>query len=82
MKKQRRLIATVLLMLAALGTVQAREWSLKECIDYALQNNITLQKSRLSVKSAQEDLLQSRAGLLPSLSASTNQNLNLSLIHI
>lgn len=76
MKKQRRLIAAVLLMLAALGTVQAREWSLKECIDYALQNNITLQKSRLSVKSAQEDLLQSRAGLLPSLSASTNQNLN------
>lgn len=55
---------------------QARQWTLKECIDYALANNITLQKSILSKRSAHEDVLQSRAALLPSLSASTTHNLS------
>ena len=54
----------------------ARQWTLRECIDYALQNNITLQKSSLTRRSAQEDILQSQAALLPSLSASTNQNVS------
>ena len=39
--------------LAALPIVgQAKQWTLQECIDYALQNNITLQKSRLQTQSA------------------------------
>lgn len=54
----------------------ARQWTLRECINYALQNNITLQKSSLTRRSAQEDILQSQAALLPSLSASTNQNVS------
>lgn len=52
----------------------ARQWTLRECIDYALQNNITLQKNKLSQLSAEQDILQSKASLLPSLSASTSQN--------
>ena len=55
-------------------TTGKRQWTLKECIDYALQNNISLQKTRLSKLSAQEDLLQSKTALLPSLSASTSHN--------
>ncbi|MBQ7422518.1 MAG: TolC family protein, partial [Prevotella sp.] len=53
----------------------ARKWTLDECIDYALRNNISLQKMRISKLSAHEDVLQSKAELLPSLSASTSQNL-------
>lgn len=52
----------------------AQEWTLKQCIDYALQNNITLQKSRLQQRIAEEDLLQSQAQLFPSLSFSTAHN--------
>lgn len=52
----------------------ARQWTLRECIDYALQNNISLQKTRIARMSAEEDVLQSRSALLPSLSASTSQN--------
>lgn len=55
-------------------TGMAKQWTLRECIDYALQNNISLQKNRLNKLSAQEDILQSKAALLPSLSASTSQN--------
>lgn len=56
--------------------MQAKQWSLKDCINYALENNISLQKTRLKKASSQEDYLQSKAALLPSLSASTNQNVS------
>ena len=52
---------------------QARKWTLRECIDYALRNNISLQKSRITKLSAHEDVLSSKAALLPSLNASTTQ---------
>ena len=50
-------------------------WTLQECIDYAMENNITLQKSKLQKSTATETLKGSKAALLPTLSASTNQNL-------
>lgn len=65
----------VAISLAALPIVgQAKQWTLQECIDYALQNNITLQKSRLQTLSAHEDVQMSKAALLPSLSLQTSQN--------
>lgn len=54
----------------------AHQWTLQECIDYALANNTTLQKTVLQKASAQEDYLQSKSALLPSLTASTNQNVS------
>lgn len=67
--------ALALLMLLPV-TVEAREWTLHDCISYALQNNISLQKSRIQHLSAMEDVKQSKAQLLPSLSASTSQNVS------
>ena len=65
-----------LLIAAAPLATQAKQWSLKDCIDYALANNISLQKTQLTKASAQEDYLQSKAALLPSLNASTTQSVN------
>lgn len=65
-----------LLIAAAPLATQAKQWSLKDCIDYALTNNISLQKTQLTKASAQEDYLQSKAALLPSLNASTSQSVN------
>ena len=53
----------------------ARSWTLKDCIEYAITNNITIQKKNLAKLSAIEDIKQSQAELLPSLSLSTSQNL-------
>ena len=44
-------------LFGAITTATARQWTLRECIDYALQNNITLQKSRINKLSAQEDIM-------------------------
>ena len=56
--------------------IYAKQWTLKECINYALENNISLQKTQIKKASANEDYLQSKAALLPSLSASSSQNVS------
>ena len=51
-----------------------KKWTMQECVDYALQNNISLKKTVITRRSATEDVRQAEAALLPSLSASTNQS--------
>ena len=76
--KNRLSLGVVLLCLytmSAFGQAAGtKKWTLQECIDYALNNNIQLKKSQIQRLSAEEDVLQSKAALLPSMSASTSQN--------
>ncbi|WP_374685241.1 TolC family protein [Prevotella merdae] len=65
-----------LFLLSMSTECMARQWSLKDCIDYALANNIQLQKAKLQEYSALEDVKQSQSALLPSLSLSTSQNVS------
>lgn len=50
------------------------QWRLEDCIEYAKKNNITLAILRLTTRSTEEDLLQSRAAVLPDLSGSVSQS--------
>lgn len=72
MKKGLLLIGVMMLTLSASAQ---KFWTLQDCIDYAMENNITLQKSKLDKSTATETLKGSKAALLPTLNASTNQNL-------
>lgn len=76
MKKTFVSMAMGLALLCVPSLTQARQWTLQECVDYALQNNITIQKSRLTKQSSHEDVLQSKAALFPSLNFSTNQSVS------
>ena len=65
------------LFLLSLSTeCAAKQWSLRDCIDYALANNIKLQKAKIQEYSALEDVKQSQSALLPSLNLSTSQNVS------
>ena len=71
----------MILFVAAWGCLSMhaqKKWTLDECISYAMENNLTLKLSKLKQQSAQEDVLQSKAALFPTLSASTNQGLGYS----
>ena len=70
---KKRLVGLSMLMLTLTISAQ-KKWTMQECIDYATANNITLQKSKLQKQSATEDLKGSKAALLPTLNASTNQS--------
>lgn len=49
-------------------------WSLKECLIYAQENNITLNTLRLAKQSADQNLVVAKAAVLPDLNASASQN--------
>ena len=70
----RRLLVLIGVM-SGIAAYGQKQWTLQDCIDYALTNNITLKKSQLQKESATEDLKGAKAALLPTLSASTNQSL-------
>ncbi|MBR6893467.1 MAG: TolC family protein [Bacteroidaceae bacterium] len=71
----RKLVFVVLgACLSSTGVLAQRQWTLQECIDYALENNIQLKQSRLTNAQNELDVKQSKAALFPSLSFSTNQN--------
>ena len=53
----------------------AKKWSLDDCIEYALTHNISLKKKNVARQQAEEEWKQSKADLLPSLSASTSQSM-------
>ncbi len=70
----RKLLLSVACALAAISA-SAEPWTLQRCLDYAAENNITLQKNRLSELDAAEQLKMSQAALFPSLSFSMSQGL-------
>ena len=72
MKKTTILLAAILTM--ATGAKAQKVWTLDDCVNYALEHNITLQKARITSESAKEDVKGARAALLPSVSGSTNQS--------
>ena len=64
------------LMLASFASVRAQNapMTLEDCINYALNNNIQVQQAALSEESSMLYAEQSKASVLPSVSASVSQN--------
>lgn len=52
-----------------------RQWTLEECIRYAIENNIDLKQRELERKSREVDLHTSKYSWLPDLNASVSENL-------
>lgn len=50
----------------------AESWTLRDCIQHALQNNITILKNRVGEENGNVSLTQSKSALWPSLSFSTS----------
>lgn len=58
------------------------KWSLKKCVDYALENNISIKQSALSISLSERDVAITKGNFLPTIGASSSGGINLSLIHI
>ncbi len=74
--RSKNLFVMALLLGLSGGLAEAKTWTLQECIDYALANNISLKQSKIKTLESHEDVLQSKSALFPSVSFSTNQNMN------
>lgn len=68
-------VAAALIIGCTAVTAQAKQWSLTDCIGYALEQNIQVRKAGVSVSLGELNLQQSKDNMLPSLSASLSENL-------
>ena len=72
----RRIILTATLVAAFAAGAQAQErvWTLPQCIDHALENNLSVKRSGLNVEQREIDLNTAENNRLPSVSGSAGQN--------
>lgn len=61
---------------ADLGAQEDRTWTLEECIKYAMENNIQIKQQLLGVELSEQDLLESKASVLPSLNGNASHGYN------
>lgn len=69
------------LILSVSLTAQTKQWTLQECVNHALENNISIKQSELDVESTEADRLEAIGNFLPSINAnaSASKNTGLSL---
>ena len=73
-----KLLLLVSLFFVSLGFSQ-KKWTLKECVDYALENNITIKQNVLNLALAEEDKQISQGNFLPGVNASSSSSFNAGL---
>jgi outer membrane protein len=74
--KNKLYLIVALILSASLQTGAQTNWTLEDCINHALKNNITVQQSQAQLSTATNNLLQSKLALLPSINASASNNYN------
>ncbi len=75
MKRDVIIIIAALTVLSPSAGAQAKKWTLQDCIDYAVENNIALRQSRNAHRSGLEDTYQAKSAMFPSLNASASQGI-------
>jgi outer membrane protein len=69
MKIKFLLIASIFMI----SSVYSQEkWSLKKCVDYALENNISIKQSALSISLSERDVAITQGNFLPTIGASSS----------
>jgi len=75
MKLQSILLSFLLIIATGISAQdKPQQWDLTTCINYALTNNIQVQKSKITLEQSRITTKQAKAQLFPNLSGSVNQN--------
>lgn len=64
------------LFLSVSSFAQQKKWTLIECVNYALENNMSIQQSELDLNLADIEKYQAIANFLPNLNANSSYNIN------
>ncbi|MDD4575258.1 MAG: TolC family protein [Bacteroidales bacterium] len=73
------LIAAVIFFMSLLMSLfaqEVRQWSLEDCIDYALKNNIQIKQQLLNEELSRQDALLSKGAFLPNLNGFASHSYN------
>jgi len=74
MKIGKYILSILVLIGSAEISAQDNKWTLEDCINYAVTNNIGIQRQRLQAESAEINLLKSRMDILPTLNFGSDAN--------
>ncbi len=69
-------IVFFLLLVGFQLSAQSKKWTLEECVDYAIKNNISIKQSELDLKTTDIDKLEAIGGFLPTLNGNANYSMN------
>ncbi|WP_162845056.1 TolC family protein [Flavobacterium cheniae] len=69
-------IVLFLLLIGFQLSAQTKKWTLEECVDYAIKNNISVKQSELDLKTSDIEKLEAVGGFLPTLNANANYSIN------
>ena len=67
------------LLLGISTTAQVKKWTIQECVEYALKNNISIKQSELDVKANAIDKKLALGNFFPSLNADASHSWNIGL---
>jgi len=69
-------LAFFLFAIGISSVIAQKVWTLEQCVNYALKNNIQIKQMKLQTQIAETNLLQSKLDFAPSANAGSNLNYN------
>ncbi len=72
----KKTLSIILMTVTAMSAVASEKWSLDSCINYAVENNLTVKNREIERLSSELDIIEAKDQFLPQLSASASQSFN------
>ena len=69
----------LLLLYSLSSNAQSKKWTLSECVNYAIENNISVKQTELDIKTSTIDKRGAVGNFLPSLNANASHSWNIGL---
>lgn len=79
MRKNSYISLVIILLIGLSSKAQSKQWTLEECVKYALENNISIKQSELDTQTASIDKKSALGNFLPSMNVTTNHSWNIGL---
>jgi outer membrane protein len=76
MKTEKLIWVILLFATTCLSAQNNKVWTLQECVNYALENNVSIKQSELDKEIASQDVVAAKWNFVPNLNANASQNYN------
>ena len=76
-KITRKGITFLLLLISIISFAQEKKWTLEQCVNHALENNITVKQAQNTLLTNEQDIIGAKGQFLPSVNGNITQSLSL-----
>ncbi len=70
------------MLIASISFAQNKIWTLEQCVDHALENNITILQAENSLLSSKQDIISAKGNFLPSINSNLSGGASLGNIEV